>query len=241
MTSKKFIGLIGLGHWGKNLLRNLYELEVLHSACDTDADMLEQRKKQFPDVRYSQSFLEILQDPEIKAVMIAAPAVKHFEFTRLALEAGKDVFVEKPLALTAREGEELVQLAEKNNKILMVGHILQYHPAVNKLKEMVAAGDLGKVQYIYSNRLSIGKLRTEENILWSFAPHDISVILMLLEEEPARVSAFGGYYLSQGIFDTTLTTLEFANGVKGHIFVNWLHPFKEQKLVVVGFQGNGSF
>ena len=173
--------------------------------------------------------------------MIAAPAIMHFEFTRLALEAGKDVFVEKPLALTAREGEELVRLAEKNKKILMVGHILQYHPAVNRLKEIIAAGELGKIQYIYSNRLSIGKLRTEENILWSFAPHDISVILMLLEEEPIKVSAFGGYYLSQGIFDTTLTTLEFANGVKGHIFVNWLHPFKEQKLVVVGSKAMAVF
>ena len=236
MTSKKFIGLIGLGHWGKNLLRNLYELEVLHSACDTDADIVAQRQKQFPNAHYTQSYSEILQNPDIKAVMIAAPAIKHFDFTRQALAAGKDVFVEKPLALTVREGEELVEQAERNNKILMVGHILQYHPAVSKLKEIIAAGVLGKIQYIYSNRLSIGKLRTEENILWSFAPHDISVMLMLLEEEPMRVAAFGGCYLSEGIFDTTLTTLEFANGVKGHIFVNWLHPFKEQKLIVVGSQ-----
>ena len=241
MTTEKCIGLIGLGHWGKNLLRNLYELEVLHSACDTDADILELRKKQFPEVQYSQSYLEMLQKPEIKAVVIAAPAIKHYDFSRQALMAGKDVFVEKPLALTSREGEELVQLAEKNNKILMVGHILQYHPAVNKMKEIIAAGVLGKIQYIYSNRLSIGKLRTEENILWSFAPHDISVILMLLEEEPEKVSAFGGDYLSQGIFDTTLTTMEFANGVKGHIFVNWLHPFKEQKLVVVGSKAMAVF
>ncbi len=150
--------------------------------------------------------------------MIAAPAVKHFDFTRLALEAGKDVFVEKPLALTAREGEELVQLAEKNKKILMVGHILQYHPAVNKLKEMVAAGVLGKVQYIYSNRLSIGKLRTEENILWSFAPHDISVILMLLEEEPVRVSAFGGYYLSSGNFRYHFNYLGICQWSQGPYF-----------------------
>ena len=116
----------------------------------------------------------------------------------------------------------------------MVGHILQYHPAVMKLKEMLSSGELGKVQYIYSNRLNIGKLRTEENILWSFAPHDISVILMLLEEEPIKVSAIGGDYLNKGICDTTLSTLEFRNGVKGHIFVSWLHPYKEQKLIVVG-------
>ena len=139
-TSNKCIGIIGLGHWGKNLLRNLYELNALHSACDTDIDILEQRKKQFPDVKYTQSFEEILQNPEIKAVVIAAPAVKHFEFTRQALAAGKDVFVEKPLALTVAEGEDLVRVAEKNEKILMVGHILQYHPAVTKLKEIIVKG-----------------------------------------------------------------------------------------------------
>jgi UDP-2-acetamido-3-amino-2,3-dideoxy-glucuronate N-acetyltransferase len=238
---ERFVGLIGLGHWGKNLLRNLYELGVLHTACDTDADIVAQRQNQFPQVHYTQSFLEILQHPEIRAVAISAPAIKHFEFARLAIEAGKDVFVEKPLALTARDGEELTHLAEKHQKILMVGHILQYHPAVNRLKQLISEGRLGKIQYIYSNRLSIGKLRTEENILWSFAPHDISVILMLLEEEPIRVTAFGGYYLNQGIYDTTMTTMEFNNGVKGHIFVNWLHPFKEQKLVVVGSKAMAVF
>ena len=123
----------------------------------------------------------------------------------------------------------------------MVGHILQYHPAVKKLKELITSGGLGKVQYIYSNRLNIGKLRTEENILWSFAPHDISVILMLIGEEPIRVSAFGGDYLNKGIYDTTLTTLEFGNEVKGHIFVSWLHPYKEQKFIVVGSKAMAVF
>ena len=151
-----------------------------------------------------------------------------------ALEFGKDVYVEKPLALTAAEGQELVDIAADKKKILMVGHILRYHPAVIRLREMVFAGTLGKVEYIYSNRLNIGKLRTEENILWSFAPHDISVILALLGEEPMRVSAFGGDYLNEGVYDTTLTTMEFPNGVKSHIFVSWLHPYKEQKLIVVG-------
>ena len=123
----------------------------------------------------------------------------------------------------------------------MVGHILQYHPAVIKLKEVIDSGELGKIHYVYSNRLSIGKLRTEENILWSFAPHDISVILMLLNEEPVNVSAFGGDYLNKGIYDTTMTTIEFRNGVKGHIFVSWLHPYKEQKLVVVGSKAMAVF
>lgn len=237
----KFIGLIGLGYWGKNILRNLYELGVLNTACDTDPDIIAQKKNQFPNVEYTTSFRELLQHPDIKAIAIAAPAVAHFDLTRQALLAGKDVFVEKPLALTAREGEDLVKLAESENRILMVGHILQYHPAVKKLKELISAGGLGKMQYIYSNRLNIGKLRLEENILWSFALHDISVILMLLEEEPLKVSAFGGYYISPGIYDTTMTTLEFNNGIKGHIFVNWLHPFKEQKLIVVGSQAMAVF
>jgi UDP-2-acetamido-3-amino-2,3-dideoxy-glucuronate N-acetyltransferase len=165
----------------------------------------------------------------------------HYEMVKEALKAGKDVYVEKPLALNVKEGQEIADIAEKEKKILMVGHILRYHPAVIKLKELISSGELGRVEYIYSNRLNIGKLRTEENILWSFAPHDISVILMLLEEEPVRVSAFGGDYLNRGVYDTTLTTLEFRNGVKGHIFVSWIHPYKEQKLIVVGSKAMAVF
>ncbi|MDH4101327.1 MAG: Gfo/Idh/MocA family oxidoreductase, partial [Nitrospirota bacterium] len=234
MENKKFIGLVGLGYWGKNIMRNLHELGVLHTACDSSAATIEERRRQFPDVRYTISFEDLLADSEIKAVAIAAPAAMHYDLIKRALLAGKDVFVEKPLALTVKEGEELVALAEGERKILMVGHILQYHPAVIKLKNMIASGELGRVEYIYSNRLNIGKLRTEENILWSFAPHDISIVLMLLGEEPVKVTATGGAYLSKGIYDTTLTSMEFRNGVKGHIFVSWLHPYKEQKLVVVG-------
>ncbi|MDD5259603.1 MAG: Gfo/Idh/MocA family oxidoreductase [bacterium] len=240
-TQEKIIGHIGLGYWGKNILRNLYESGVLHTACDSDSRIVEEKKSQFPKASYTISYREVLSNPEIKAVTIAAPAVTHFQIAREALLAGKDVFVEKPLALTAREGQELVDIASRENKILMVGHILQYHPAVIKLKEIISAGKLGKVQYLYSNRLNIGKLRTEENILWSFAPHDISVILMLLGEEPVKVRAMGGAYLNQGVFDTTMTTLEFTNGVKGHIFVSWLHPYKEQKLIVVGDAGMAVF
>jgi UDP-2-acetamido-3-amino-2,3-dideoxy-glucuronate N-acetyltransferase len=237
----KFIGLIGLGYWGQNILRNLYELGALHTACDTDAQIIAERKAKFPELNYRASFSEMLDDPAIRAVAIATPAATHYELGKQALLAGKDVFVEKPLSLTMREGEELVGLAEREGRILMVGHILQYHPAVTKLKDLISSGELGKVQYIHSNRLNIGKLRTEENILWSFAPHDISVILMLLGEEPVRVQAFGGYYLNDGVYDTTLTALDFKNGVKGHIFVNWLHPYKEQKLIVVGSKAMAVF
>lgn len=240
-TGGKFIAHIGLGYWGKNILRNLHELGTLHTACDQDLAVIEERKKQFPDVRYTTSMEDILKDPEIKAVSIAAPAALHYRLAKECLLAGKDVYVEKPLALNLAQGEELVEIAGREDRVLMVGHILQYHPAVVKLKQLITDGVLGRIEYIYSNRLNIGKLRTEENILWSFAPHDISVILMLFGEEPASVAAQGGDYLNKGIYDTTLTLLEFAGGAKGHIFVSWLHPFKEQKLVVVGSQAMAVF
>ena len=190
MNAGKHIGLIGLGYWGKNILRNLYELGVIHTACDFEQDIISERKETFQDINYSTDFGDVIKEPDIKAVVIATPAVTHYELVKQALMEGKDVFVEKPLALTVKEGEELVDLAEKEDRILMVGHILQYHPAVIKLKELISSGELGKIQYIYSNRLNIGKLRTEENILWSFAPHDISVILMLLDEEPIKSISF---------------------------------------------------
>jgi len=239
--NKKFIAHIGLGYWGKNILRNLYELNVLRVACDSSKEIIAERKKQFPEVDYTTEIEDIISNPEIKAVTIATPAETHYELVKKFLLSGRDVFVEKPIAFTLKEGEELVKIAEEHGRILMVGHILQYHPAVIKLKELISSGSLGKIQYIYSNRLNIGKLRTEENILWSFAPHDISVILELIGEEPIEVSAFGGDYLNHGIYDVTVTTIKFKNGIKGHIFVSWLHPFKEQKLIVVGSKSMAVF
>jgi UDP-2-acetamido-3-amino-2,3-dideoxy-glucuronate N-acetyltransferase len=237
----RFVGLIGLGYWGKNVLRNLYELGILHTACDCAKETIAAWKKEYSDLHYTHSYDEMLGTSDIKAIAISSPAETHYDFVKRAILAGKDVYVEKPLALTVAEGEDLVALAEKEDRILMVGHILQYHPAVIKLKELIDAGELGKIHYIYSNRLNIGKLRMEENILWSFAPHDISVILMLLGEEPVGVTGFGGAYLNDGVYDTTLTNLEFRNGIKSHIFVSWLHPFKEQKLVVVGSKAMAVF
>ncbi len=237
----KFIAQVGLGYWGKNIFRNLYELKILHVACDLNLKLLNQYKAEFPSINFTSNLGEVIQNPDIKAVVISTPARLHYEMAKEALLAGKDVFVEKPLALSAKEGEELVRLAEEKKKVLMVGHILQYHPAVEKLKELVLNGSLGKIQYIYSNRLNIGKLRTEENVLWSFAPHDISLILMLVGEEPKRVYAWGGDYIYKGIYDTTITILEFSNDVKAHIFVSWLHPFKEQKLIIIGTQAMAVF
>lgn len=238
---RPFVGLVGAGYWGKNILRNLHGLGVLHTICDKDQSLLRRYGREYRGVKITPSFEEMVADQGIRAVAIATPASTHYELAKAALKAGRDVFVEKPLAMTVREGEELVELAKKRKKILMVGHILRYHPAVIRLKEMIREGELGKIQYIYSNRLNIGRLRTEENILWSFAPHDISVILGLLEEEPTRVTAFGGDYVSNAVYDVTLTTMEFRNQVKAHIFVSWLHPFKEQKLIVVGSKAMAVF
>ena len=226
------VGVVGCGYWGKNLVRNFHDLGVLHAVCDVDETRLQDISKKY-SVTAVRRIEELLGMKEIAAVVIAAPASQHFELAKRALLAGKDVFVEKPLALRVEEGQELVDLARKHGRVLMVGHLLQYHPAVVELGRLIAAGDLGRVQYVYSSRLNLGKLRTEENILWSFAPHDISTILSLLNEEPTSVAAHGGCYLNREISDVTLTTCDFASGVKAHIFVSWLHPFKEQKLVIV--------
>ena len=228
------IAVIGCGYWGKNLVRNFAELGALHTICDSDPKLLEPFKSLYSEVNTEIDYHKVLANRQIKGVVIATPAVSHYPMAKEAIGSDKDVFVEKPLALEVEQGEELVELAEQNNRVLLVGHLLEYHPAVIKLKELVGRGELGKINYIYSNRLNLGKFRTEENILWSFAPHDISIILLLLGEMPQEISAHGGYYLHQDIADVTLTTLSFRNGVGAHIFVSWLHPYKEQRLVVVG-------
>jgi UDP-2-acetamido-3-amino-2,3-dideoxy-glucuronate N-acetyltransferase len=228
------VAVIGGGYWGKNLIRNFAELGALRTICDSSLGVEANFRGKYPDIHYTRDYDAVLADAEIQGVVLATPAAQHFEMTKQALQAGKDVFVEKPLALHFVAGRELVQLAAREGRILMVGHILQYHPAIRKLKQMVANGDLGRIEYIYSNRLNIGKIRSEENILWSFAPHDISVLLSLLGEEPQSVTCEGGDYLSRGIADVTVSQFGFASGVRAHIFVSWLHPFKEQRLVVVG-------
>lgn len=228
------VAVIGSGYWGKNLVRNFYELGVLATVCDGDPLVEANLSARYPEVRFEREFSRVLADVEIGAVVLATPASLHAAMTRAAIEAGKDVFVEKPLALDAEEGNALVELARRLGRVLMVGHILQYHPAVRKLKALIGAGELGRLEYIYSNRLNMGKIRAEENILWSFAPHDISVLLSLLGETPISVICEGGSYLNRDVADVTLSQFTFSNGVRAHIFVSWLHPFKEQRLVVVG-------
>jgi UDP-2-acetamido-3-amino-2,3-dideoxy-glucuronate N-acetyltransferase len=228
------VAVIGAGAWGKNLVRNFAQLGALSMVCDASGACCVNVKQGYPDILVCNNIQQVLADPAIDALAISSPAVHHYEQARMALAAGKDVFVEKPLALEVSQGQELVDLAERQGRILMVGHILQYHAAVQKLKSLVDTGQLGKIQYVYSHRLNIGKIRSEENILWSFAPHDISVLLLLLGEMPEEVSVHGGQFLQTGLPDVTMTTLSFSSGAKGHIFVSWLHPFKEQMLVIVG-------
>src|SRR5580704_4283797 len=227
------VAVVGCGYWGKNLVRNFSELQSLAAICNSDAARLQELQQSF-SVPATQCFEEILARTEIDGVVIAAPAAQHFVLAKQALLAGKDVFVEKPLALRVEDGEELVHLAQRHSRILMVGHLLHYHPAIIALRRMIREGELGRIEYISSSRLNLGRLRTEEYILWSFAPHDISAIVHLLEESPSNVAAQGVSYLNHPISDVTLTILSFASGVKAHIFVSWLHPFKEQKLVIVG-------
>jgi UDP-2-acetamido-3-amino-2,3-dideoxy-glucuronate N-acetyltransferase len=233
MTAVPRVACIGAGYWGKNLVRNFAELGALVAVCDANEEVA-RRLSSDNRVRCATAADDVLEAPDVTGVAIATPAETHADLVRRALLAGKDVLVEKPLALSPQEGAELVALAERRRRILMVGHLLWYHPAILKLRELVRGGELGRIQYIYSNRLNLGRIRREENILWSFAPHDISIILGLLGEYPDTVQAQGGNYLHERIADVTVTLLGFPSGVRAHIFVSWLHPFKEQKLVIVG-------
>jgi UDP-2-acetamido-3-amino-2,3-dideoxy-glucuronate N-acetyltransferase len=228
------ICLAGFGHWGKNLARNFAKLASLAGICEPDSGRSDALQKVYPNLQAFGSYAAVLKDPHIQAVVLATPAEMHFRMALDALRAGKDVFVEKPLALDWCQGGQLVEVARQNGRILMVGHLLRYHPAIIAIEELLAAGTLGNIEYIYSNRLSMGKIRREENALWSFAPHDISVILSLTGQMPLQVTATGGAYLQPNIADVTVSNLLFENGARAHIFVSWLHPYKEQRLVVIG-------
>jgi UDP-2-acetamido-3-amino-2,3-dideoxy-glucuronate N-acetyltransferase len=179
----------------------------------------------------------LFEEPSVHAVVVATPAATHFSLAHQGLSAGKDVWVEKPLAMTPAEGRRLIELASRGNRLLMVGHVLHYHPAVHAMRALIEEGALGEIEYLYSNRLNLGRIRAEENILWSFAPHDISIMLALMGEMPRSCSCVGAGYLNQGVADVTVSHFEFSGGVQAHIFVSWLHPFKEQRLVVVGSEG----
>jgi predicted dehydrogenase/acetyltransferase-like isoleucine patch superfamily enzyme len=233
------VAVVGAGHWGQNLVRNMAELGALAALVEADparAAALAQRHG-VPARRLE----EVLADPAIAALLIATPAATHGRLALRALEAGKDVFVEKPLALDLGEAAAVVRTAERLGRVAMVGHLLQYHPAFLRLRELVAAGRLGRLLYLYSHRLNLGRFRREENVFWSFAPHDLSMILALAGEEPDRITATGQCYLHERIADVTTTHLRFPSGIAAHVFVSWLHPFKEQRLIVVGDAGMAVF
>ena len=233
MTGPK-VAVIGCGYWGKNLVRNFQQIGALAMVCDPTPAGRKLAGELAPGVEIGDSLDAALTRDDIAAVVVATPAETHRDLVLRALEAGKDVLVEKPLALNYIEGQEMQAAAEARERILMVGHLLEYHSAVLRLRKLVDEKVLGRVNYIYSNRLNFGKVRVEENSLWSFAPHDIAVILRLVGELPIEVTCCGGNYISPNVEDVTVSCLHFRTGLRAHIFVNWLNPFKEQKLVVVG-------
>jgi predicted dehydrogenase len=235
------VAVLGCGYWGKNLVRNFHALGALAAVADVSPQGRATAAQIAPGVAVHERLDAALEDRSISGIVISTPAETHAELAERALAAGKDVLCEKPLALRYEDARRVHDLAQHRGRILMVGHILEYHPAIRKLQELIATGQLGRIRYIYSNRTNLGKVRREENILWSFAPHDIAVILRLVGALPFQVIAAGGAYVQANIADVTVTQLLFDNGVAAHVFVSWLNPFKEQKLVVVGSQRMATF
>lgn len=229
--------VIGTGHWGKNILRNLYAMDQLSAFCDSNSVRREEFGKKYPDVKSFSDPDEVFSDSEIDAVVIATPAITHGELAMRSLEAGKHTFVEKPLCLDVEEAKRLSNLADSRNLTLMVGHLLLYHPAFKALESAVADGKIGRLRYIYSNRVSLGLIRREENALWSFAPHDISMMLALTKKLPKRVVCNGNSWLKSDVVDLSLSYFDFGDDLQSHIFVSWLHPYKDHRIVVIGEKG----
>ena len=233
------VAVIGCGYWGKNLVRDFHKMGALAAVNDTNPQTAQRISEQY-GVK-TLKIEEIMGDKNIHGIVITAPAEFHAELAIKGFEAGKHVYVEKPISLNIDDAHAMIAASEKADRILMVGHLLQYHPIFLKLKELVAAGELGKLRYIYSRRLSLGKIRTKENVLWSFAPHDISMILTLAGEEPTDVQGTAGSFLQNNISDFASIHMSFANGIKAHVETSWLNPFKEQRLVVIGDKGMVEF
>ncbi|OGC08524.1 hypothetical protein A2230_08415 [candidate division WOR-1 bacterium RIFOXYA2_FULL_36_21] len=233
---KTIIGQIGLGNWGQNLLKNFYLLPdcKLKYACDFDRSKTEKFSKIYPDVIFTDNYDEILEDKEVSAIVVAIPAVDHYSVAKKVLERNKHVFIEKPITLKFSEAQELVELAQKVNKKIMVGHLMLYHPAIIKLKQLIKTGELGDIYCIYTHRLNLGTIRKAENAMWSLAPHDISIILHLLDEHPQTVFALGSSFIQSGIEDVVYLSMKFSSGKIGHVHVSWLDPNKKRQTVVVG-------
>jgi predicted dehydrogenase len=228
------IGQIGIGPWGTNLARNFNELNGLKWLCDVDGDRLATLASRFPGTELTTRIDDVLDDPEVEAIVVATPVVTHAEQARRALTAGKHVFVEKPMGLSATEADELVALSEERGLVLMPGHLLLYHPGVRKLKALIDGGELGDMLYVYGNRQNLGTIRRDENALWSLGVHDLSVILHLLGEEPIEVWARGESFLKPGVEDVVFCYLRFPSGTVAHMHLSWLDPHKMRRITVVG-------
>ena len=228
------VGVAGLGYWGPNLVRNFDEIAELAWICDLDNDLRTRFAGRYPRARATADFAEMLADESLDAVVVATPVPTHYALAKQALEAGKHVMVEKPPAMRAAEMDELVQIAADRDLVLMPGHLLLYHPGVLKLKELVAAGELGEVLCIYGNRQNLGIVRTNENALWSLGVHDLSVILYLLDEDPESATAQGRDFLTPGVEDVVFCFLSFPSGKIAHMHLSWLDPHKMRKITVVG-------
>ena len=233
------LAIIGAGKWGFNHVKTACSLlnENQIYICEKDEASLKKVKEFYKKINITSDFETIINDHRINCVIIATPAEMHYEMTKKNLKAGKNVLTEKPLTLLSDETKELMDIASGNNLILMVGHVLLYHPAIINIKELITNGKVGKLQYIYSNRLNLGKVRSEENILWSFAPHDVSLIQYFTESYPQYIYAHGAKFIQEEIEDTTITYLKYPQNIEAHIFVSWLHPFKEHRLVIIGDKG----
>ena len=237
------VGVVGLGYWGPNLARNFDSLPDadLRWICDGAEERLGEFAPRFPDARTTTSLDDLLADPQLEAVVLATPVPTHASLAARVLEAGKHCFVEKPLAQSAAEGREAVDVARASGRVLMVGHLLEYHPGLDRLSELARAGDLGDVLYIYGNRLNLGKLRADENALWSLGAHDVSVVLRLAGEEPVDCQAFGESYMREGIEDVVFCYLRFPSGLAAHLHLSWLDPHKERRFTVVGTRRMATF
>ena len=230
------IAVVGAGAWGKNHIRVFSEIPNvrLKYICDSDPKTFSSLQKSYPQSKLVENLKPILEDPEIRGVVIASSAVSHHSLSKEILSADKDVLVEKPMALNSKDAEEMLEIAEKRRRILMVGHLLIYHPVIDRLRAIIVSGELGKVHYIYTQRVNLGVIRQDENALLSFAPHDLSVILHLLEEKPVVVSAHGESYVQDGIEDVVFLSLRFSDGKMANIHLSWLDPHKLRMITVVG-------
>ncbi len=243
MAEQVSIGVLGLGHWGPNLARNFAALPGARVdwLCDADEAARERQRPAHPQARLTDSFDDLLADDALDAVVIAAPVPQHAELTLKALDAGKHVFVEKPLGATLEEAEAVARAAADSDRKVMVGHLLEYHPAVVRLKELIDSGELGDIRYVYSTRLNLGKLRTDENALWSLGPHDVSVALALIGEEPHELAAHGEAYMNEGVEDVVFGYMRFPSGVAAHLHISWLDPHKQRRITVVGSKRMATF